>query len=101
MKRECSGFAFILALAVLAARAEEFDSARISGRVTDRSGKPLAGVSVLVNRTEGAEMDMESMGPTNTDSNGQYELTLRFAKGQTVVVRELFAEKKGYVRGGP
>jgi hypothetical protein len=98
---KCLGLGWMLAFAVLIARDEEFDSARISGRVTDQSAKPLSGVSVLVNRSEGAEIDMKSMGPTTTDSNGQYELTLRFAKGQTMVVREMFAEKKGFVRAGP
>lgn len=99
MKQLYCGLAFVFALVF--AHGEEFDSAVISGRVTDSTGKPLSGVSVLVNRTTDADMDIASMGPSMTDSDGKYELTLRFAKGKTVVVREMFAEKKGYVRGGP
>ena len=100
MRSRYCGLAWILAIAF--APAEEFDSARISGRMTDTSGKPLSEVAVAVNRTTDADMDMESIGrPSMTDSNGQYELTVRFGKGQTVVVREVFAEKKGYARAGP
>jgi hypothetical protein len=90
------------ALALVTAHAAEFDAARLTGSVTDAAGKPLPGATVLVNRTTDAKMDFKSMLiPAVTDKDGQYELTLRFAQGQTVVVREVFAEKKGFVRAAP
>src|SRR5437764_1289946 len=95
---------YVLALALGLARGQavEFDSAQIAGTVTDAAGKPISGVSVMVNRTTGARMDLKSMVlPAITDTDGRYELTLRFAKGETAVVREVFAEKKGFVRAGP
>src|ERR1041385_9233473 len=92
-----------LALALIAAsRAAESDSARLVGTVTDSSGKGLAGAKLLVNRTTDAEVDRKAGLPaTVTDTNGHYELTLRFVKGQTLVVREVFADMKGFVRAAP
>ena len=80
---------------------EEFDSCHIQGSVTDASGKPLVGASVGLNRSEGAEHAPGNKYETITDKNGRYELTVRFAKGQTLIVREVFADLRGYVRGAP
>ena len=97
----CCWLLIAVAASALEARAAEFDSARVSGRVLDATGKPIPGAKVLVNRTTDAKMDMRSMGPVFTAEDGHYELTLRFGQGQTCVVREVFAEKKGFVRAGP
>jgi hypothetical protein len=91
-----------LVLALMPAHAAEFDAARLTGTVTDAAGKPLSAATVWVNRTTDAQMDMKSMLlRAVTDNEGHYELTLRFAKSEIPVVREVFAEKKGYIRAGP
>src|SRR5438093_717459 len=97
----CCWLLIAVAASALEARAAGSDSARLSGRVLDATGKPIPGAKVSVNRTTDAKMDMKSMGPVFAAEDGHYELTLRFEQGQTCVVREVFAEKKGFVRAGP
>jgi hypothetical protein len=75
-----------------------FVSARLTGKVIDSEGAPMAGVTVLVNRTMGAALS-GGLPQTTTDKGGRYELVLRFEPGKTLMVREVFAEAKGYARG--
>ncbi len=90
-----------VALHCTIAWAEEFDSCRIQGTVTDAAGNPLAGASVGLNRSEGAEHAPDNKYEAITDNNGRYQLMVRFAKGQTLIAREVFADLRGYVRGAP
>jgi len=84
-----------------AAAAEEFDTAYIAGKVTEAGGKPFAGAAVRWNLASGAKVDTTRPFGTTTNSDGQYELTLRFAKDQTLTVKEVFAEIEGYCRAAP
>lgn len=95
--------AFCVALPASLAVAEEFDSCRIQGTVTDSKATPLAGAQVRLNRLEGAHVanDKENQWKTSTDKDGHYELTLRFAKGEVPIIHEIFADLRGYVRGAP
>jgi hypothetical protein len=89
-------------LGLVKVHAADFETARLAGNVTTDTGKAIAGATVWVNRTTGAKMDRESMLlRASTDEAGHYELALRFANGQIPIVREVFAEKRGFVRGGP
>jgi Carboxypeptidase regulatory-like domain len=63
---------------------------RISGRVVDAAGKPVANVQVQARRAVGDQSDQGNsayvLGPhTRTDANGEYELT-SLAEGAYVVV---------------
>ncbi len=82
-------------------RAEEFDTSKLSGTVTDVAGAPVAGAGVWMNRW-GGTLDPAQFAArqwkTTTDKNGKYELTLRHVKGETFIVKEMFAEGTGYVR---
>lgn len=83
---------------------QEFVSAKLAGKVTDTAGQPVSGATVLINRTSGARLDGRLGGndfKSTTDEAGRYELTVRFASGKTLIVREVFAEKPGYVRAAP
>ncbi len=93
--------ALCFAMLATLARAEEFDSRRIQGTVTDANAKPLARAKVTLNRLEGAKIAEDNQWETTTDNDGHYELTFRVAKGQTPVIREVFADLRGYVRGAP
>jgi carboxyl-terminal processing protease len=86
-----------------AARADEFDTSKIRGTVTDAAGGAVAGADVWVKRTEGGPPELAHFAEwkTTTDKDGKYELTLRYAKGKTLFVREVFAETRGYVRAAP
>lgn len=99
-----TGVAILLGCSLAACAADvEYHSSRLSGKVVDAAGMPLAGATVLVNNTQGAEVDLESISDwtTTTDKDGSYTLTLRYKKGQTLSVREVFADMPGYVRGAP
>ena len=86
-----------LTTSLLIAGDAEFDSATLTGSVTDSQGKPMPGVAVMSNKLQGAKL--ESFPDTvTTDKNGKYELKFRFKKGKTLTVREVFADKKGFVR---
>jgi hypothetical protein len=87
-------------LVVESLQGQGFVSARLTGEVMDLAGAPLAGVTVLVNRTSGAAMS-GGLPQTTTDKDGRYELVLRFEHGKTLIVREVFAESKGYARSAP
>src|SRR3954447_20928358 len=78
--------------------AQEIVSARLVGKVTNGNGEPIEGATVLVNRTSGARLEKGLLKST-TDASGAYQLTLRFPNGKTLVVREVFADAKGFVRG--
>jgi len=93
--------AILTLLSLLAAKADEFDSARLAGKVTDEAGKPVAGATVRWNTASGAKVDMTKPFGTTTDHDGHYELTLWFAKAKTLTVKDVFAEMDGCVRAAP
>jgi hypothetical protein len=89
------------------ARAEDFDSSRLSGNVTDTSGNPVAGAAVWVNNVwsdrtdEDPELAPGSQLKTTTDKDGNYELRLRYSKTKkTLSVAEVDVELRGYVCAG-
>jgi hypothetical protein len=88
------------------ARAEDFDSSRLYGTVTDASGNPVAGAAVWVNnvwsdRAEDLELAPGSQLKTTTDKDGNYELRLRYSKAKkTLSVGEVDVELRGYVCAG-
>lgn len=86
-----------LTTSLLIAGNSEFDSATLTGSVTDSQGNPMSGVVIMSNKLQGAELE-SFPEKVISDENGQYELTLRFQKGKTLTVREVFAEKEGFVR---
>ena len=84
-----------------AARADEFDTSKIRGTVTDAAGGAVAGADVWINRWGGPSDPAQFAArqfKTTTDKNGKYELKLRHVKGEPFIVKELFAEATGYVR---
>jgi hypothetical protein len=88
-------------LALLAsAGADDFDAARVSGRVTDAEGKPLAGVTVHLNKIRGR---LHRQGPleARTDREGHYAIPLQFERGASLELINIFADLDGYVRGVP
>ena len=102
-KRSPVGAAILALISMLSsARADDFDSSKLSGQVTDATGHPIAGAEVWMNRF-GGRLDPAQLAArrwkTITDKNGNYELTLRYPKGETLVVKEMFAEARGKVRG--
>jgi beta-lactamase regulating signal transducer with metallopeptidase domain len=77
-------------------------TARITGRVTDSAGNPLSGAKVVWNLASGGRIDLDHTPNTATsDKTGRYELTLRFQRGETLVIHEMFADLDGYVRAAP
>jgi hypothetical protein len=92
--------ALLAALALLApaVSAGEAKTAKFAGTVTDEAGKPLAGATVLVNRTQGAAVGGHGFPPpARTGKDGRYELSLQFqAPGQVRI--QLWAYADGYVR---
>ena len=93
--------AFCIVLSSSFAIADEFDSCRVQGTVTDGNAKPLAGAKVTLNRLEGAQIAKDNQWESMTDKDGHYELTVRFVKGRTLTIHEMFADLRGYVRGAP
>ncbi len=82
------------------AKAQDFVTARLVGKVTDAAGQPIAGATVLLNRTSGARIDGR-VSKVTTDEEGRFELNVRFASGKTLTVHEVFAEAPGHVRAAP
>lgn len=80
--------------------AEELVSSRIEGKVTDAEGEPLAGATVQVNRARGF-WARSSIIAGKTDRAGRYELKLEHVKGQPLVIIEMFADARGYIRSAP
>jgi len=68
---------------------DELDSVYVEGRITDKEGKPLKGVTVIVSSTEG-----EWKEPAVTDDQGYYKTKSKFKPGKYTVAFEL----KGYKR---
>src|SRR3954451_8778220 len=77
--------------------AQEIVSARLVGKVINDNGDPIEGATVLMNRTSGARLE-KGLFKSTTDASGTYQLTVRFPKGKTLLVREVFADAKGFVR---
>jgi hypothetical protein len=96
-----SAVTFCFAIRSTLAHADEFDSFRIRGIVTDADAQPLVGAKVTLNRFEGARLVENNKWDATTDKDGRYELTLRVVKGQTPTIREIFADLKGYIRAAP
>jgi hypothetical protein len=95
------GFCLLTLFVTVVVDGQEFTSAKLTGKVFDSAGKPLAGATVLCNRTTGARVDVDGSFRGLTDEQGRFELTLRFEQGKTLVVREVFAEMPGYARAAP
>lgn len=99
-RRKLFGVAFTLLL-VGRAWGEEFVAGTISGRVTDIDGNPLVGATILFNRATGARMDLKTPPTATSNEVGEYRLALRFERGKTLHVREIFVDRPGYVRAAP
>jgi hypothetical protein len=95
------GCTILSLVCLMAAEAGELDFARLTGKVTDESGKPVDRATVRWNKASGAKVDTTKPFGTTTDQDGRYELKLWFEKDQTLTVTEVFAEKEGYVRAAP
>ena len=81
---------------------DDVASARITGRVTDSAGKPLFGAKVIWNVARGGRVDTDhTPNGATSDKTGRYELPLRFERGATLVIHEMFADLNGYVRAAP
>src|SRR3954471_21872987 len=80
-----------------AINADDFATAKISGTVTDAAGKPIAGATVLVNRTTDSKI-FGGLPQTTTDEKGHYELTIKFGKAKPIAVRDVWASAKGFIR---
>jgi hypothetical protein len=77
---------------------DDVKSARVEGTVRDPAGKPIVGATVLINRTTDA-LPEGGLPTTKTDDQGAYKLELRYRGPTPIVVREVWAVAKGYVRG--
>src|SRR5947199_8017339 len=88
----------LLLVALGSANAQEFATARLTGRVTDSSEAPIAGADVSWNMISGARIDRTKSIKTTTDKDGRYELTIGFEAGKTITVKEVFANAEGFVR---
>jgi hypothetical protein len=70
----------------------------ISGRVTDRKGKPIPDVNVLVNNTQWAKTSIHDQdSKVKTDTDGRYKITLRCQGSYRVHVTQIWADKPGFV----
>src|SRR5438132_9365182 len=83
------------------AAAQEFDSARLTGKVTDATGKPLANATVTLNKSSGAQRDRTKAYQCMTGQDGRYELALWFDKAFPLRLHEVFADAEGYARAAP
>ncbi len=88
----------VLGLSTELVKADDIKSARVEGIVRDTAGKPIAGATVLINRTTDA-LPEGGLPKTKTGQNGAYALELRYRGETPIVVREIWVEAKGYVRG--
>jgi hypothetical protein len=93
--------ASLVVLSAAAAAANDFATARLTGRVTDAAGNPLAGAKVYFNRLQGARLDQSQHLETRSDKTGHYELSVRFEHGATLFVPEVFVDRAGYIRAAP
>ena len=94
-------YTILSVLCFVAAEANDFDSARLTGRVTDESGRPVIGATVRWNKASGAKLDLTKPSAVTTDGDGRYELTLWFDKDATLTIKEVFAESDGFARAAP
>src|SRR6185369_15932616 len=88
----------LLVVGLFDARAQDVAPARIVGRVIDSSGEPIVGAKVFWNRAEGY-IDTDKPSDTRTDAGGRYDLVVGFTKNEPVTIKEVFADREGYVRG--
>ena len=71
-----------------AARGDEpVHRATITGVVRDGTGQPLAGATVLINRTTDAPMAGKGLPRTTTGPDGSYRLVIEFTGDRPVIVR--------------
>ena len=92
-------FSLLLLWLALAARGEDFVSARIHGTVMDAAGKPLAGAMITCNRMSMARLHPEKPRDAKADADGRFEIALWFEPDKTLIVHEIFAACDGYVQG--
>jgi hypothetical protein len=88
----------LLVSTALVARADNFDTALLRGKVVDAANKPIAGAAVRWNRLSGAKVDIMRPAQATTDQDGAYELTIAFEKGKPITIAEVFAEAKNFAR---
>jgi carboxyl-terminal processing protease len=88
----------VLGLSTQTTGTDDIKSARIEGIVRDAAGKPISGAIVLINRTTDA-LPVNGLPKTKTGPDGKYALELRYRGETPIVMRELWVEAKGYVRG--
>src|SRR5438093_12752577 len=74
-------------VSAMKAHAAGSDSARLSGRVLDATGKKIPGAKVTVKRTLLETMDMKSRRPGFAAEDAHAELTLRIEQAPTCVGR--------------
>ncbi len=72
-------------------------SARIEGVVRDADQRPIAGATVLINRTTDARPE-GGLPSTKTGPKGEYALELRYQGATPIIVREIWASATGHVR---
>jgi RNA polymerase sigma-70 factor (ECF subfamily) len=72
--------------------------ARLTGGVRDPRGQPIVGATVLVNRCQGAVVEIGKM-TARTGKDGTYTVPLEFWDGDVLEVCEVWAEHPGHVRG--
>lgn len=76
----------------------EVGEAVLRGVVTNERGEPVAGAKVTLNNYQDARLDPQFPEPTVTNDGGEYRLPLGVQEGRPVTLREVWAEKPGYVR---
>lgn len=70
----------------------------VHGTVVDSSGKPVEGVTVQINRYEGGPLKPQSPPPSKTNKAGKFEINLQFKGTESAILKEIWAEKSGYIR---
>jgi carboxyl-terminal processing protease len=90
--------AVALASPAVAAGDQAERSARLVGVVRDAAGEPIEGVVVRANRLSDAPLAPGPFPSAETGKDGSFELIVRFLGDRPIVLREVWAERKGYVR---
>lgn len=83
-------------------RADEFETSRLTGRVTDPQGKPIAGAKITFNRSSEAEIDFDTVRKgAVSDDDGRYQLAIGIKRGETLKIHEVWADAKDFARAAP